>query len=168
MFSECDYYYLEERTMLPLYRAARGKQILLTVRYHNPGRQLEDLGNCCELEPWILLIDCIFNSCRWLTNDWLMFRTVYARQWDSCLSTKNSIYQAEGEPLLSQTRNGNRTGKSNNVKPPKGEHLDDSKCAQWQLVLQWMNLLVTGSAGERRWPEDPSEAGNQRQNHSHS
>ena len=41
--SECDYYYLEERTMLPLYRAARGKQILLTVRYNNPGRQLEDL-----------------------------------------------------------------------------------------------------------------------------
>lgn len=31
--SECDYYYLEERTMLPLYRAARGKQIALTVRF---------------------------------------------------------------------------------------------------------------------------------------
>jgi len=42
--SECDYYYLEERTLLPLYRAARGKQILLTIRYNNPGRQIEDLG----------------------------------------------------------------------------------------------------------------------------
>lgn len=37
--SECDGDFQEERTLLPLHRAARGKQLSLVVRYPNTGRQ---------------------------------------------------------------------------------------------------------------------------------
>ena len=36
--SECDGDFQEERTLLPLHRAARGKQLSLVVRYSNTGR----------------------------------------------------------------------------------------------------------------------------------
>ena len=38
--SECDTDFQEERTLLPLHRAARGKQLSVTVRYPNTGRQV--------------------------------------------------------------------------------------------------------------------------------
>ena len=37
--SKCDGDFQEERTLLPLHRAARGKQLSLVVRYPNTGRQ---------------------------------------------------------------------------------------------------------------------------------
>ena len=37
--SECDGDFQEERTLLPLHRAAMGKQLSLVVRYSNTGRQ---------------------------------------------------------------------------------------------------------------------------------
>jgi len=41
--SECDGDFQEERTFLPLHRAARGKQLSVTVRYPNTGRQVDDM-----------------------------------------------------------------------------------------------------------------------------
>ncbi len=41
--SECDSDYNEERLFPPLFRASRGKQVALTVRFPNQGRQVEDL-----------------------------------------------------------------------------------------------------------------------------
>ena len=38
--SECDGDFAVERTFLPLFRAARGKQLTITVRYPNTGRQV--------------------------------------------------------------------------------------------------------------------------------
>lgn len=40
---ECDSDYNEERSFVPLYRASRGKQIGLSIRFPNQGRQLDDL-----------------------------------------------------------------------------------------------------------------------------
>ncbi len=41
--AECDCDYGEERLFPPLFRACRGKQVALTVRFPNQGRQFEDL-----------------------------------------------------------------------------------------------------------------------------
>ena len=41
--SECDAEFQEERTCIPLYRAARGKQLSLTVRYPNSGHKVDDM-----------------------------------------------------------------------------------------------------------------------------
>ncbi|XP_016350844.1 probable ubiquitin carboxyl-terminal hydrolase FAF-X, partial [Sinocyclocheilus anshuiensis] len=41
--TECDSDYHEERTILPMSRAFRGKHITLVVRFPNPGRQVDDL-----------------------------------------------------------------------------------------------------------------------------
>ena len=41
--SECDAEFQEERTAIPLYRAARGKQLSLTVRYPNSGHKVDDM-----------------------------------------------------------------------------------------------------------------------------
>ncbi|CAB1346501.1 unnamed protein product, partial [Coregonus sp. 'balchen'] len=41
--NECDSDYHEERTILPMSRAFRGKHITLTVRFPNQGRQVDDL-----------------------------------------------------------------------------------------------------------------------------
>ena len=49
---ECDGDFAEERTFLPLFRAARGKQLTITVRYPNTGRQVSSFrrsaGNGCD------------------------------------------------------------------------------------------------------------------------
>ena len=50
--SECDGDFQEERTLLPLHRAARGKQLSLVVRYPNTGRQ--QVGQHWEdMEFWL-------------------------------------------------------------------------------------------------------------------
>ena len=41
--SECDAEYQEERSCIPLFRAARGKQLTLTVRFPNSGHKVEDM-----------------------------------------------------------------------------------------------------------------------------
>ena len=41
--SECDAEYQEERSCIPLYRAARGKHLTLTVRFPNSGHKVEDM-----------------------------------------------------------------------------------------------------------------------------
>ncbi len=41
--AECDADYTEERLFPPLFRASRGKQVALSVRFPNQGRQTEDL-----------------------------------------------------------------------------------------------------------------------------
>merc|ERR1719232_1189133 len=41
--SECDAEYQEERSCIPLYRAARGKQLALSVRFPNSGHKVEDM-----------------------------------------------------------------------------------------------------------------------------
>ena len=41
--SECDAEYQEERSCIPLYRAARGKQLSLTIRFPNSGHKVEDM-----------------------------------------------------------------------------------------------------------------------------
>ena len=40
---ECDADFCEERTFVPLYRASRGKQLMLLFRFPNQGRQVEDV-----------------------------------------------------------------------------------------------------------------------------
>jgi ubiquitin carboxyl-terminal hydrolase 9/24 len=41
--AECDDAYGEERAILPLSRACRGKHVTLLVRFPNQGRQVEDI-----------------------------------------------------------------------------------------------------------------------------
>lgn len=41
--SQCDSGYFEERKILPLHRACRGKHITLLVRFSSPNRQVDDL-----------------------------------------------------------------------------------------------------------------------------
>ena len=40
---QCDAAFAEERILVPLYRASRGRQLSLTVRFPNQGRQTEDM-----------------------------------------------------------------------------------------------------------------------------
>ena len=40
---ECDSDFCEERTFVPLYRASRGKQLMLLFRFPNQSRQVEDV-----------------------------------------------------------------------------------------------------------------------------
>jgi ubiquitin carboxyl-terminal hydrolase 9/24 len=40
---ECDADFCDERTFVPLFRAPRGKQLVLLFRFPNQGRQMEDL-----------------------------------------------------------------------------------------------------------------------------
>ena len=50
---ECDADFCEERTFVPLYRASRGKQLMLLFRFPNQGRQVEDV------EIWTHTIDSV-------------------------------------------------------------------------------------------------------------
>lgn len=51
--NECDSDYHEERTILPMSRAFRGKHVTLVVRFPNQGRQVEDLDICSHTNDTI-------------------------------------------------------------------------------------------------------------------
>jgi ubiquitin carboxyl-terminal hydrolase 9/24 len=53
--SQCDSDFGEERTILPMSRAFRGIQLMLTIRFPNQGRQMEDI------EVWTHTNDTIFS-----------------------------------------------------------------------------------------------------------
>ena len=60
--SQCDSDFGEERTILPMTRAFRGIQLMLTIRFPNQGRQMEDI------EVWTHTNDTVYSIRRQILN----------------------------------------------------------------------------------------------------